>query len=442
MTSRRRNYGLRKVCDCSRTRWPKCPHAWHFSYKPRGGPRYRFSLDAELGRHVEGKTEAEKVATGIRSAINAGTFRRAADSPAPLLPTPPVPTVVTLDQFAAVYIERASKASGKASWKDDAYLLATVRGHRTADGRRLGECALSAITEDELEAFHAAQRAAGRAASTLNHLVQILKATFRWAARKGYLARSPISDESTLKRVKLARRTRRLTADEETALLAAAGALARDAGVRLSGLIVAAIETGCRRGELLGLQWADVDLKRLELLIRAENAKDADVRTVPISTRLAAVLDMANTDPAGRGYPPTAYVFGVLGEPVQTIKKAWETCVLRAYGREPQWTKGGKLSEGSRAALASINLHFHDLRHEAGSRWLEAGMPLHHIKEILGHRNISQTDTYLNAGRVALQESMKRFDAGRGKPVAKLPTTDQRPPRYGGTEGTSKDHLH
>jgi hypothetical protein len=52
---------------------------------------------------------------------------------------------------------------------------------------------MSAITEDELEAFHAAQREAGRAASTLNHQVQVLTAAFRWAARKGYVRHSPIS---------------------------------------------------------------------------------------------------------------------------------------------------------------------------------------------------------------------------------------------------------
>jgi len=74
------------------------------------------------------------------------------------------------------------------------------------------------------------------------------------------------------------------------------------------------------------------------------------------------------------------------------------------------WLPRGRLSAASRTALRRIDLHFHDLRHEAGSRWLEAGMPLHHIKEILGHANISQTDTYLNAGSVALQESMKRFE--------------------------------
>ena len=34
---RRHNGGLRKRCGCPRKVWPKCPHSWHFNYKPRGG---------------------------------------------------------------------------------------------------------------------------------------------------------------------------------------------------------------------------------------------------------------------------------------------------------------------------------------------------------------------------------------------------------------------
>jgi integrase len=102
----------------------------------------------------------------------------------------------------------------------------------------------------------------------------------------------------------------------------------------------------------------------------------------------------------------------------------------------------GKLAADSRTALRGIDLHFHALRHEVGSRWLEAGMPLHHIKKLLGHANISQTDTYLNAGRVALQESMKRFDATRGRPVANDPPTEHRPLGHENAEPSSKDLLH
>ena len=45
----------------------------------------------------------------------------------------------------------------------------------------------------------------------------------------------------------------------------------------------------------------------------------------------------------------------------------------------------------------AINLHFHDLRHEGGSRLLEAGWPVHHVQHMLGHAALQQTSTYLNA---------------------------------------------
>src|SRR4029079_9199425 len=46
MTVRRRNFGVRRVCGGGRSRWPKCGHGWHFSYKPHrargiGSPRTR-----------------------------------------------------------------------------------------------------------------------------------------------------------------------------------------------------------------------------------------------------------------------------------------------------------------------------------------------------------------------------------------------------------------
>ena len=69
-------------------------------------------------------------------------------------------------------------------------------------------------------------------------------------------------------------------------------------------------------------------------------------------------------------------------------------------------------------------------------------MPLHHLKELLGHANISQTDTYLNAGRAALQEWMKRFDDARGKPVAKEATIEQRPLGQTETAPSEKERLH
>jgi len=183
------------------------------------------------------------------------------------------------------------------------------------------------------------------------------------------------------------------------------------ASPRLYRLVVAGLETGCRLGELLSLQWREVNLKGRELCILASKAKDREDRHIPISSTLLAVLEMAQHGPTGQPLPSVAYVFGdECGSRIESPKKAWETAVLKAHGHKPEWVRS-RLSPASRAAYRSTDLRFHDLRHEAGSRWLEAGWPLHQVKELLGHETIATTDTYLNAGRIHLHESMLRLEA-------------------------------
>ena len=241
------------------------------------------------------------------------------------------------------------------------------------------------------------------AASTRNKYLQLIKAMSAWGVRKGYLASPWILPGSDLKREKIAKRDRRLVPDEEHRLL-------EQAGPRLYRLIVAALETGCQLGELLSLVWQDVDLARGEIRVRAITAKSRKLRHIPIVARLRAVLDMARHDPAGQPFGPTSHVFGdEVGRRVTSPQKAWETAVLKAHGQTPTWVRGG-LSPASRDAYRTIDLHFHDLRHEAGSRWLEQGLPLHHVKELLGHASISTTDTYLNASRIHLRESMLEME--------------------------------
>jgi integrase len=83
-----------------------------------------------------------------------------------------------------------------------------------------------------------------------------------------------------------------------------------------------------------------------------------------------------------------------------------------------------------------------DLRREAGSRWHEGGFQLHEVRDLLGHANVSQTDTYLSAKIAGLRESMKRFDAVRGKPVAKPTAIEQRPLSHDPAEEGRKEPLH
>ena len=423
----RQNNGLRKRCDCPRRAWAKCPHDWHFNFKLRNGKPYRFSLDRELGRPLKNKAEAEIEARRIRDEIRAGTFQqvheRAAAVVAPVV-APPAP--LTLEVFAATYVERVSEARERnKSWKDDRYELAQLAAFQRLDGTRLGTLPLEAITDEDLELFFLRLRQNGRAASTRNGYVTLVKKFFRWATKKGAIAHNPIGAltpkdaDTEIKRRPVAKRARRLdpevldedgrilTPSEEHRLLAVAPA-------HVQSLIIGAIETCCRRGELLALQWADVNLPRRLLRVRAETAKDGETREIPISARLAAVLEMLKTDPLGKEYAADQYVFGELGARVKTVKRAWNTAVLKAHGHTPIWSKkGAKLAPASRAVLQAINLHFHDLRHEGGSRLLEAGWPLHHVQEMLGHASIGQTSTYLNVAKGGLQDSMRKSDEAR-----------------------------
>jgi integrase len=421
---RNRNNGLRKICGCPRRTWAKCPHSWHFGFKPKGGPRYRFSVDSEVGEHVASKTDAEARADAWRSAIRAGTFRRQGEEPA----VPHASTdVITLGSFWRTYEERLGRPvslNGRSSY---AQMCAFEMG-----GRPFGEKALAAVTEDDIEVFLSHLRAKGLTASTRNKYIQIIKAVFRWATKKGYLTRNPADDSVALRREKHAKRDRRLEDGEEARLL-------EHASPHLQRLIIATLETGCRRGELLELQWREVNLKRREMTLRSENTKTRTGRVVPLSARLVAILEMAKTDPDGHEFGPDAHVFGdAIGRKVSDIKKAWETAVLRSRGHKPAWTGENALSAASREAFRAVNLTFHDLRHEAGSRLLEAGWPLHNVAHMLGHANISQTSTYLNATRVGLQESMRRLDDSRGKIVASETPTKQPPLRHGEAEQGSQ----
>lgn len=398
MATRRRNDGLRKLCRCSRKRWSECPHSWYLNYKWEG-THHRFSLDRHVGRHIHGKTKAVGIADQIRAGIRSGA------PPNGTVVTPAVPKTVTLDQFAAIYLQRAVN-----NRSNDVSRFKRLCGYELESGDRFGDQPLKAVTEDDLEVFIDDLRADGLATHTVNHYLQEVKAAFRWAAEKSYLDKDPISGRSTkLKRRRGNRRTRRLVGDEEHRLIAAASP-------HLQRLIIAALECGARHGELLALEWRDIDFARGEITFRAAITKDKENRHVPISDRLRAVLAMVpRNDPAGDPFGDHDFVFGnEIGEKTRSVQKAWQGTVVRMQGHTPKWhPRTKRLQPESQAVYRSADLKFHDLRHEAGSRWLEAGMPLHLVAALLGHSNISTTSVYLNATRVGLHDAMKAIDERR-----------------------------
>jgi site-specific recombinase XerD len=100
-----------------------------------------------------------------------------------------------------------------------------------------------------------------------------------------------------------------------------------------------------------------------------------------------------------------------------TWARGWETLLLLADGIEPTRTARGQ-RPSNRKALAQINLHWHDLRHEALSRLADDGVPVHELQMLAGHANITTTQRYMNARANSLAESMRQARARRSARVA------------------------
>jgi len=78
------------------------------------------------------------------------------------------------------------------------------------------------------------------------------------------------------------------------------------------------------------------------------------------------------------------------------------------------------------------DLHFHDLRREAGSRWLEGGVPRQTVRDWLGHTNVAQTSTYLASTLQGQHDAMTRFEPLRASLqllATEGQTGDQKPPQ-------------
>ena len=91
-----------------------------------------------------------------------------------------------------------------------------------------------------------------------------------------------------------------------------------------------------------------------------------------MTQRLRALLDMRKAAAENKkGYRPDAYMFGddETGEPITSIRTAWQNCRLMAFGFKATPDDNGKLTAESRVHLKAINIRFHDWRRTAGSRF-------------------------------------------------------------------------
>lgn len=189
-------------------------------------------------------------------------------------------------------------------------------------------------------------------------------------------------------------RSRRLEADEETALIAELTPVPGRGQTRspiMIPLVRLAIETAARQSELLALTWADIDLDRLSIRFRGKVRADGKsrmknktkFRDVPISPVAKQILEGIKGDKVvqiGRVLPVSA----------QVAKNAFSSAVARARSaHEAECVKNGSAPH----VTYMLDLTFHDLRHEGTSRLAEI-YEIHELMKITGHSSTRMLARY------------------------------------------------
>ncbi len=396
--------GLYKLCDHQGRARDRCEHAWWARFR-----HVRVSLNKWANRDLETKTEAEAVLDDLRKAVRAGTFdARGLNPPKDTRP-------LTFREFASKYKERHVHAKKLALAKTIDYRLKPLL-------RAFGDRIVSEIRTADVEDFIADLKKPrtvnglpDRTLSTasVNRSLELLRHMFNWAVGREYLDKTPFrrgTEPLIRKEREDNKRRRRVSEEEEARLLQAAPPYLRS-------MIVMALDTGMRRGEMLALRFSDIDSKKQLITLRGTTTKSRKTRVVPISTaRLESALKWLRTDADGEEKPADTLVFSdETGEPIRNFRKTWVLTVLRAHSFTPHWRKQGgwkHLTAECQAQFQAIDLHWHDLRHECASRLLERGVPLAQVRDLLGHASITTTERYDTQKLENLQTAAAELERG------------------------------
>ncbi|MBN8759493.1 MAG: integrase [Thiobacillus sp. 65-69] len=245
------------------------------------------------------------------------------------------------------------------------------------------------INRDLIDRIMAAKKAEGVANSSVNRVLEVVRAILRKAANEWeWLDRVPYF--RMLPEPK--RRIRWLTREEAARLLA-------ELPEHLQAMVRFSLETGLRKSNVTGLLWSQVDLERRCAWVHADQAKARKAIAVPLSSAAVVVV-------RGQLGKHQTHVFSYRGKPVaMPNNSAWEKALKRA-GIE--------------------NFRWHDLRHTWASWHVQAGTPLHVLQELGGWESVEMVRRYAHLSSEHLADYVDRLsglrlvEGGRGYDLATL----------------------
>lgn len=276
---------------------------------------------------------------------------------------------LSFSKLADIYIEDYAKVK-KRSWRSDYYVL------RSCVKPFFGQRACSDITALDIERLVKKRIDDGKTKSTANRCVQLLKTMFNLAVDWGYMADNPAA-KVKLYSEKGNEKERVLTDEEQVRLLDACPPWMRP-------IILCAVHTGMRRGEVLSLRWDHVDFDKLT--IRVDKTKSGKPRFIDIGATLLKLLLRQRVE-----HPKSEFVFpnDRTGKPFVGVWKAFHAALK---------------------AASITGCRFHDLRHTFASRLMESGADIITVRDLLGHHDVRITQRYTHSGNEQRRRAIESLD--------------------------------
>lgn len=330
----------------------------------------------DIRRFALTKTEAQEILQGLRQVCK--------DHGARPLDGERMTVTKLAEHYAKVRLKEAEyhgerKIAGLRSYR-------TAQQHVEALKNFFGSKRLKSITPSDLETYKQLRlkqqtvRGKERTITSVNRELETLRAMLNFAKQQGWMLTSPFERaRGIISKADETRRERVISADEEARLLA--GCTGRREHLR--PILICALDTAMRCGEILKLCWRDVNLERRTITVTAMNSKTARARQVGITNRLLSELQkLWEVSPQD----PNASVFGIS----DNFKRSWQEAVKEAE---------------------LVNVRFHDARHTCITRWVQRGLPIAEIMRLSGHSTLAAFSIYVNATEQTVRRGAEALDA-------------------------------
>ena len=269
-----------------------------------------------------------------------------------------------LRDFIPEYLDYIIHIANKRSWVSDQFALKQFLGY-------FGNISLEKIDHNHLINYQDFRIKAGRSNATVNRELSILRRFYNVAKIKGkWFKENPVSQIQFLYEEK--NKDRVLSFEEEDLLMAASPGYLRD-------ILICALNTGMRKNEIITLKWENVDLKNNFITIESTHTKTKRLRQVPINHTLRdSLLSLLNNQ--------SDYVYlSNSKEPYKgqdSLKKVFNNAIKRS---------------------GIDKIRFHDLRHTAATRMVEAGADITDVASALGHYDIRTTMRYAHPKKSVIE---------------------------------------